>query len=417
MNIDSSDRKKILSISASYPPYHSGGYEIRIKNILDGLSDRGYEIKVLTTIPEKINRSKNTIEKYPINRKLHDRRKAKFFPKEVWFDLLDTGLIEREIKQFKPDLLYLGHIYNLSKAILPFLAGLQTPVVFDEGGNVLKGAWTEHGRWFRFTGNYNSHFWLLRKIKPSVVDLVCKLSKGRIKKDWSWPQQMKIIFNSYRNQSFVASIGVPVHNSVVIHSGVDLKKFTFKIRNALNSPIRIIIPGRIEEGKGQIDGIRLLKLMRKQGIKAELTIIGAIGDRAYYQKLINEISSEKLLDVIKILSMHDHLELIRLYHQAEICFFPSYQEAGFSRIPLEAMACGCLLISYGKEGSDEIICNGRNGFLINAGDLNQIRNLLHNLTNQKFREIIGCARELIENEYDLNNYIKRIEKNIIDQVY
>ncbi len=43
---------RILTISAFYPPYTYGGYEIRIGDIMDGLSARGHKIHVLTTKPD-----------------------------------------------------------------------------------------------------------------------------------------------------------------------------------------------------------------------------------------------------------------------------------------------------------------------------------------------------------------------------
>jgi hypothetical protein len=43
---------KILVISARFPNYHFGGYEIRVKNIIDDLHKRGHQIIVITSIKE-----------------------------------------------------------------------------------------------------------------------------------------------------------------------------------------------------------------------------------------------------------------------------------------------------------------------------------------------------------------------------
>ena len=125
---------KILVISAHYPPFHLGGYEIRVKNIIDQLSCRGYEICVLTNKTLDKNKQDNQKQNYSVIRKLHTRHQAKFFPKEIQFDLLDTRLLEKQIQVFKPDVIYLGHTYPLSKALLPYLAAQNIPLVYDEGG-------------------------------------------------------------------------------------------------------------------------------------------------------------------------------------------------------------------------------------------------------------------------------------------
>jgi hypothetical protein len=44
---------KILVITSGFPPYHFGGYEIRVKDILDKLAQRGHKIRVLTSVPER----------------------------------------------------------------------------------------------------------------------------------------------------------------------------------------------------------------------------------------------------------------------------------------------------------------------------------------------------------------------------
>ena len=187
---------KILTISAHHPPCHFGGYELRVKDIMDGLAARGHSIRVLTNYPEKRGCGKDSAQVYPVIRKLHDRRMAKFFPKEILFDLLDTRLLQWQIDQFKPDVIYLGHTYILSKALLPYLARQTIPIVYDEGGSGLIEAWTEHGRWFRFTGDYRSRFGILNAIKPLVIRTVCALSRGRITPWWAWPQNIHAFFNS-----------------------------------------------------------------------------------------------------------------------------------------------------------------------------------------------------------------------------
>ncbi|HAE42187.1 MAG TPA: hypothetical protein DCG34_04620, partial [Clostridiales bacterium] len=39
---------KILAITAFYPPHHQGGYELRCKDVLEGLRQMGNEICVIT---------------------------------------------------------------------------------------------------------------------------------------------------------------------------------------------------------------------------------------------------------------------------------------------------------------------------------------------------------------------------------
>lgn len=402
---------RILTITADFPPYHSGGYGIRVKNIMDGIRARGYEIFVLSTNIDGQKIEADTELPYPVLRHLHHHYKAKFFPHEVLIDLLDVNTLERTIRKFQPDIIYLGHIYPLTKQLLPFLSTLNIPIVCDEGGNSLKGAWTEQGRWFRFSGDYQARFQWLNKLKPLVIQAVKILSRGRIKEGWSWPTNLSVIFNSKKNQSFVLGLRMPVRRSKVIYSGIDTDIFTFHQREALNKPSSIICPGRVEPRKGQLDAVRLMVLLKSQEIDANLLIVGKVMSQDYQQQILEEIEQNNLEEYAQLLPMVSQEELAKLYHQADICFFPSYQDSGLSRIPLEAMACGSIVVSYGNEGSDEIIKNDVNGYCVEPGDIKKVAEIIKALeaSSARVQEISTTARSEIIETHTITAYIDKIE--------
>ncbi len=409
----------ILVITAHYPPFHAGGYELRVKNILDELSTRGHNIHVLTDIPDQWHLTQSQPSNYRITRELHNRLKARSFPEEVLFDLLDTKVLEDQINRFNPDVLYLGHTYVLSKALMPYLASKNIPVICDEGGAGLIEAWTEHGRWFRFAGDYRSRFAVLNWIKPLAIKVVCKLGRGRINTQWAWPENLHIIFNSELNHSNALGKGVPVEGTSVIHSGIDTGKFSFRPRAQLNSPLKIIVPGRIERRKGQIDAVRLLNHLLEAGIDARLVLAGAKWVDGYYDEVIEEIQKLHLDEQITMLPMLSIEALIQQYLEADICFFPSYFRTGFSRVPLEAISCGCIVISYGNEGSDEIIRDHKNGFIVNPWDESAVVDLIKILmANPEItQELTSAARHEIEEDYDIEKYVDKIERVILKTHY
>lgn len=385
-----------------------------MKNILDGLATRGHTIRVLTNAPERKagSRVENTF--YPVIRKLHDRNKARFFPREVLIDLQDTALLEKQINEFRPDVIYIGHLYILSKVLLPFLARQNTPIVYDEGGSGLIDAWNDHGRWFRFTGDYRSRYALLNQIKPLVIRVICKLSRGRINTQWSWPGNMRVHFNSELNRSNALINGVPLSAARVIHSGVDVDKFKFNPRTGLAAPLKMIVPGRIERRKGQLDAVHLLSKLAEVRIDARLVLAGSKWNDGYFDEVMAEISSANLIEKVTILPMLSTDELIKLYQQADICFFPSHFRTGFSRVPLEAMACGCILITYGNEGSDEVIWDGETGFIFPSEDLQEVVKLIQGLLQapEKVAGVERAARQEIEEKFSLTTYVDQIEDSI-----
>lgn len=400
---------KILAISAFHPPCHSGGYELRIKEIMDGLSQRGHQVRMLTNRANGPKKAETSA--YPVLRLLHNRLKARFFLHELLNDLRDTRLLQREIEHFQPDVIYLGHTYILSKALLPFLARQQTPIYYDEGGSGLIEAWMEHGRWFRFSGDWRSSFAPLNWMKPLVVKLVCALGEGRIFPKWTWPEKMRIVFNSQLNQNNAAAAGVPVENSMVLHSGVDTDLFSFQPREGFGDPLRIICPGRLERRKGQLDAVELLHALLETGIDAHLTLAGAGWTDGYASEIENRIQQLGLQEKVQLKSMLTSTELVKEYHQADVCFFPSVFRTGFSRTPLEAMACGCIVISYGNEGSDEILSEEFPETLFSGGDYVSMIHFICDLAGHpaKVQEYTMRSRYFVERRYKINDYINSIQ--------
>lgn len=422
---------RILVISSRYPPFHFGGYEIRIKNIIDELFHRGHTIKILSSVKETLPTVNDKSCGYCIQRRLHVQsptrswidqltRKRKMhgigmlltFIRGVLLDLYELAYIERKIRQFQPEVIYLGHISPLSRSILLYLAELQIPVVYDEGGSGLIDAWEEKGIWYKFVEEFQSQYQILRGIKSLLLKIIPKISSNRLKARWDWPCNMQIFFNSKINYNNAIARGVPTDDARIIHSGIDTRKFYFRPRDRIREPLTILIPGRMEPRKGQKDSLQVLKELGDQGVNGRCIFAGERWSKAYSQEFDQQVSDLQLEGKVTMLSMQTQERLIELYHQADICFFPSKYRTGFSRIPLEAMACGCVVISYGNEGSDEVIEDRHSGFLVTNEDFHGTVQVIFELVRNSdlIKVITTSARKEIEEFYSLTSYIDKIEE-------
>jgi len=79
------------------------------------------------------------------------------------------------------------------------------------------------------------------------------------------------------------------------------------------------------------------------------------------------------------------------------------------------MACGSLVISYGNEGSDEVIRDQENGYIVKEGDLESIVKNIWDLI--KLKGLVGKiqdeARIDIERSFKINDYILNIENILL----
>ncbi|MBN2466490.1 glycosyltransferase family 4 protein [candidate division WOR-3 bacterium] len=388
-----------------------------MKGIVDRLRRHGHDIVVVTTRPPRGVTSR-PISEERVFRRLAREDEPAGRAKRMLDEIKDVMFIKRKVESYRPDLIYLLHICDLSKTMVPYLAECGIPIVYDEGSIGMSFAYNHHGTWFNFAkGRPLSRAKVF--LKPILVTACCAVSGGALKKKWVWPANMRGYFNSERGRQNTKAAGVPVDGSTVIYSGLDTELFRFAPRTAVGSPPRILLPGRFEPNKSQRDAIRLLASLHRRGIAARLALLGHVWDQSYLQALEKDIRDLQLAEFVQVQpSMASYEDLPSIYQQADFCFFPSLHKSGLSRVPLEAMASGCVVISYGNEGSDETIRNGENGYLIPEGDVESAANLVSDLVAQPdtFRKVTENARALIESRHSLEPYVDKIEAFLLEAV-
>lgn len=405
---------KILALTAFYPPHHSGGYELRCSEVLEGLKEKGHSIVVLTT---RYPHPKCTLHPFEegINRILHLRQDARSVFTQIRWDCMDLRYIDKFVKQYAPDLIYLWHIQNLSNAILPYFSSRSIPIVYDEGGSGLIHLFRVYQRGLYFYKNEEDRF-LKKLLKEWVYKISRFVSFNLINPEWHWPENMRIYFNSNASKNNTLSHGVEVNQAAVIPSGIDIRKFPFQNHNRPGNPIKIIVPSRIKKEKGIQDVVCLALKLREKGISAEITIVGKVQSFEYYSEIQQSIRENGIGNAITFSAMVDQEHLSRLYRDNDFCFFPSYFKSGFSRVPLEAMASGCPVISYGNEGCGEIIQDWENGFVVEEGNVNAAADIIDMLISKPevYQTVTFAARRMIEQKFEMTQYVCSVETFLLE---
>jgi len=162
-------------------------------------------------------------------------------------------------------------------------------------------------------------------------------------------------------KGFICYSGVP--DSFVDDISINENRFT-------NGKLtKYIYVGRLIERKN-VDTI-ILALSQLENDKM-LKIVGAGEEEEYLKKLcqdknmahrVNFMGRQKREDVIKLMQMSE-------------CFIMVSKNETFGLVYLEAMLQGCIVVASKNEGIDGIIIHGENGFLCNAGDVNELTKTL-----------------------------------------
>jgi glycosyltransferase involved in cell wall biosynthesis len=100
----------------------------------------------------------------------------------------------------------------------------------------------------------------------------------------------------------------------------------------------------------------------------------------------------------------------KIYNRCLIWLLPSRGE-GFPAPVLEAMACGCVVISTNNLGSCEIVRHGVNGFLVDVGDLNAFMKYIRmTLDDPALRERLVAGGLNTVREFSWNNAVTRMDR-------
>ena len=143
---------------------------------------------------------------------------------------------------------------------------------------------------------------------------------------------------------------------------------------------RFISVGRLSPEKGYLDLIKVFELIRKKGIDWRLDIVG---DGVEREKLQKYIDANKLSNNIKLHGFQGKDYIDELLDSSSIYLMTSYTES-FGIVLIEAMSHGVPCIAFSSaEGAREIIEDGKNGFLIENRDFNEMVNACDNLVKNK----------------------------------
>lgn len=168
----------------------------------------------------------------------------------------------------------------------------------------------------------------------------------------------------------------------------------------------ILHVGSDEPRKNVITILEALKLLPKDYIFVK---IGSFGKRS--MKFIRE---NNLKNRIIFLGKVSEEDLIKWYNMSDVFVFPSFYE-GFGLPPLEAMACGCPVISSNRTSLKEV-CGDAAVYLEDPTDPKELsEKVVEILENEEYRrEIINRGFENIDRFREEN--IRRKYSNVLTRV-
>jgi glycosyltransferase involved in cell wall biosynthesis len=154
---------------------------------------------------------------------------------------------------------------------------------------------------------------------------------------------------------------------------------------------RLVMSGRVQEGKGQKDAILAVKELVAWGREVELLIMGDCASD-YGEQLKAIVKEEKLEERVKFIGFTDNPYPIM--KQADIVLVCSRSEA-FGLVTAEGMLLKRPVIGTNRGGTPELVKDGFNGLLYEPGDYKQLAAKIEYLMDHP-----DDAKRLAENGYE-----------------
>lgn len=245
----------------------------------------------------------------------------------------------------------------------------------------------------------------LSQVKKMIVH--CSALRERELREWELAD--KILVPSDYVKKGIESEGIDRNKIELLHYGfsssypIDFVKEEIdkKFNDNSNKPITILFAGNAGFRKGLHDIISVASKLQNENIK--FLIAG---------KIENEFSQlhTRVPGNIEFLGKISKSDLIQQYRAADVFLFPSYLE-GSALVTFEAMSMGLPLITTSQAGS--IVSNHIDGYIVNAGDINALKEKIQQLSNDKelrYRMSIKALQNV--QNYSIEHYKRNLLRNL-----
>jgi glycosyltransferase involved in cell wall biosynthesis len=221
----------------------------------------------------------------------------------------------------------------------------------------------------------------------------------------------RIITVCSQSEEEALRVKLPASTVIKIPNGVDTNTFVPSsfVKNSKN---KITFIGRLDKMKGAHILIEAFKKLKDDGSAVNLDIIG---DGPEIDRLKQMTENFNIND--SVIFRGEIKDVVKCLHESMIFVLPSFSE-GLSNVVLEAMSCGLPVVATRAGGTTDIIEDGVNGILVEAGNVSQLSEALKQLIeNKDLAEKLGIeARKTVVKNFSIE-YVSDSYLSLYRQLY
>lgn len=380
---------KILHILDHSIPLQSG-YTFRTRNILRHQHELGWKTVHVTGLKHLGgNQSEESVDGLHFYRTLNNSRLLSKLPVVNQWHVIKTlsKRIEQVIEQEKPDVLHAHSPALNGLAALQANKKFGLPVVYEcrafwEDAAVDHGTSSENGIRYKLTRNLETKVF-------KEADRVTTICEGL-------------------RQDIVAR-GIPKDKVTVIPNAVDVSHFTYgaeadeTLRQSLGLKDKLVLGfiGSFYAYEGLPLLLEALPKMLARNPELRVLLVGGGPQENLVKQKVQDLGIQ---DQVILTGRVPHSEVQSYYNMVDLLVYPRLDMRLTDLVtplkPLEAMAQGKLVLASDVGGHKELIHDGYNGFLFEAGSADALANRVMSLLDDKaeLENIRKNGREYVETE-------------------
>ncbi len=404
---------RILFLINFYQIHGSGGQDLSCQQVISGLKERGHTTLVLTSMQGTNNVPVETGEIYRSLYLEMDlvpwRNGITFFTRRKAREKHNVQVFARVVEHFKPDIIFIWGMWNLPRSLPAFAEARYPDKIVYRFATYEPTLPSQHEMYWRTPGRK----WYSRIVKGAVSHVALAM----LAKEKQQPLTFKhAICVSAATRNILVEAGIPIENARVIHTGLDPQQFLRDQKTSQpdhkNQTLNLLYAGRIYPEKGVDTVIHALEtLVFRRGLRnIKLRVIGS-GSPEYENFLHHLVDKAGLNDYVSFSGHVPAEEMPQLLQESDVLLVPSVWQEPFSRIVLEGMISGLVVVATPTGGTTEILRDGENGLFFIPGDAEDLTQKIAKLAIDPVlrRRLAAAGQKTVVDGFTMTRMIDEIE--------
>jgi glycosyltransferase involved in cell wall biosynthesis len=413
---------RVLFLTNFYRVQETGGEDQSCQQVVQGLTERGHTTLVLTSMHGTGN---VPVEADGVYRSLFLemdivpwRHSITFFTRRKAREQHNLQCFERVLEEFSPDVIFIWGMWNLPRSLAALAEAKYPDRVVYRFATYWPTLPSQHELYWRTPGrNWSSKL---------VKKLLCRIALAMLSRE---NQRPKLSFKhaicvSATTRRKLVEAGIPVANARIIHTGIDHRRFLTDLQHRQlrddHQTVNLLYAGRLVAEKGVDTAIQAMKTLiaDQAGRKIRLSLAGS-GSADYQSYLQRLVAQAGLGEYVSFLGHVPPEDMPRLLQKFDVLLVPSIWEEPFSRMVLEGMISGLVVVATPTGGTIEILEDGENGLLFTPGDPEDLaRKITLLVEDPHLRQKLGNAgRQTVIERFTVTRMMDEIENFLKEVAY